>query len=103
MAISVAAVSTWIDKSAGAMRAGLVDITFDDSYVTDGEPLASADILPSNSIYALDPVGGGSLLYEFIWDSTNAKIIVVVRATGAEVANATDLAAVTQRFFYRGV
>lgn len=103
MSISASRVSSWIDRQGGNFREGYVDITFDSSYVTGGEPIVLTGWADGVTLYDLSPVGGGAAGYEFVWDKTNAKIIVYVRSTGAQVASEFDLSGVTQRFYWRGI
>lgn len=65
-------------------------ITFDNSYPTGGEAF-SFDGINSIMIFLIE----GSGNYRFQYDYTNDKILAYVGSTGAEVANATDLSAVT--------
>ena len=109
----------------GNKRTVLGSITFDASYPTGGESFDKANIgLVQLDRLMVDPTGG----YLFEWDATNAKIKVrqataahshtentaaaytqnastaaSTAAVAGEVANATDLSAVTTTFFAIGV
>lgn len=69
----------------------LATFLFDSSYPTGGEslPLATLGLLRVDSFIA-DGAGG----YAFQWDNTNKKV-KAFSASGTEVANTTDLSAVT--------
>jgi hypothetical protein len=83
---------------AGHSRILVVDLTFSNSYATNG------DVLPSNAALGLDasleaifPQGSGPIAQTLAIDLANRKILAYVRTTGVEVANATNLSAVTIR------
>ena len=71
-------------------------VAFDNSYPTGGETLdweALAGTPQSSVLLALLPEGDGT--YHAVYDRTNKKIMMIVSATGAEVANAFDLSGLT--------
>jgi len=74
------------------IRFGFAQITMDNSYVTNGEPIAASDIDSDlNEIIGLDVIASNAAAnaYTFRYDSANAKIEAYDAA--GEVANATDL------------
>lgn len=87
----------------GGRRALLVEVSFtlSASYATGGEPFAAATGFGLNSreleaIIILNPYDG-TRFYQWDGSKTSPKIIGFVMSTGAEVANAADLSAVTAR------
>lgn len=70
------------------------------SYVTGGDSFLPADI----KLGAIDVIHFGDALsaayasYELAYDYTNEKVVWFANSTGTEVANATDLSALTSRF-----
>ncbi len=118
-------ISTSEQGIMGNKRTVLGSITFDSSYATGGESFDKANIgLVQLDRLMIDPKSG----YLFEWDSANAKIKVrqataahshtentaaaytqnastaaSTAAVAGEVANATDLSAVTTTFFAVGV
>lgn len=82
--------------SGHAIQANFVTqlaLALDNSYPTGGYALALADDIPGHSVLFVDvqPVAG----YLFSWDRANGKLIVLDAATGAEIADTTDLSSVT--------
>lgn len=78
----------------GARRVGLYRITFDSSYVTNGEPWdprASGFDKPVASVQPSVRYASASKDWNVQYDHVNAKLVAIVTSTGAEVANATDL------------
>jgi hypothetical protein len=75
------------------------DITFDSSYPTGGEALTAANVGLKIGIdfisFERKTVGG--VAYSFEYDRTSGKLIAYVATTGAQVADTTDLSAVTIR------
>jgi hypothetical protein len=72
--------------------------TFDSSYPTGGEPLVPADLGLTTIDYLAANTDGSNA---FVWDKPNGKLKAYT-AAGAEVANATNLAAVVIRIFAVG-
>lgn len=65
------------------------------SYATGGIALDFETALPHSAQPAAVLVDTDSTTYGARYDLANKKIVALVRATGAEVANATNLSAVT--------
>lgn len=65
------------------------------SYATGGIALDLETAIPHSAQPAAVLVDTDSTTYGARYDLANKKIVALVRATGAEVANATDLSAVT--------
>ena len=102
MAVTIATSSNGAEFERGVpgdMQYRVFEITFDDSYVTSGEPMAAADIGFSKIEFIT--FAGGDSGYVFDYDFTNSKVIVY-RAAGSaaalqQVPNTTDLSAVITR------
>lgn len=82
---------------AGVVNASLVG---DSAYATGGTAAFSTfmqtKLERGVSVIAVFGIGiGGGAGYHLSYDATNDKLLVHVGATGLEVANATDLSAVT--------
>lgn len=97
MALGKAYTGDWL-QSGGSRIETVVVIAFDNSYPTGGEPLTKAELgLSSVDSVVIPSVGG----YVFNYDYINEKVLVYVEegvAAGGpllEVANATDLSALT--------
>ena len=67
-----------------------ITIAFDNSYPTGGEAFSFSGVNHIVNVM-IEPAGA----YTFVYDYTNDKIQVFVSATGLEVADATDLSALT--------
>jgi hypothetical protein len=65
-------------------------LAFDSSYATGGEDFSFDGVSTIVTMIIED-----SVLYSFIYDYTNDKILAYVKTTGAEVANLTDLSGQT--------
>ena len=79
----------------GAERVSVSDVVFDSSYPTGGEPLTFADLGLSNVTFAIATVkvaGTGSVT-SVAYDVANQKLLAY--AAAAQIANTTNLAAVT--------
>jgi hypothetical protein len=91
------------ETSAGGQRV-VGDLTFDASYATGGLPVDFTKIQASAYskgplFVSCEPVPTGAHQGKTIaYDRVNAKLIAL-SAAGAEVANATDLSAMTIRVF----
>ena len=85
----------------GGRRMGYVDITFDSSYPTGGEPLVAAD-LGLGTIELLIPAqrNTAAALHTVNYDSQAHTLVALV--AGIQVANAVNLATLTVRCFYIG-
>lgn len=79
-------------------RMVVAQCTFDSSYPTGGEPLVPSDLGLRDIEYLAANTDGSNA---FVWDKTNGKLKAYT-AAGAEVANATNLAAVVIRIFAVG-
>jgi hypothetical protein len=93
------------DGVVGDLRYRVVDVTFDSSYPTGGEASAPS-AYGLTDIICLIPLTASGYTPEY--DDTNSKIkmywvdTTVDGAALAEVANTTNLSAVTVRFFVLG-
>lgn len=69
-------------------------------YVTGGDPLVASDLKLGQLDYmdVGNAVTTGGTLYTPVYDYVNSKLMLFVGTTGAQVANATDLSALTIRF-----
>lgn len=71
------------------------------SYTTNGIALdfstVDASLANANILY-FAPAPGVDMANHAVWDSANGKAVVYVRSTDAELANATDISAVTKEF-----
>jgi hypothetical protein len=79
----------------GAERRTVTDVLFDASYPTGGEPLTASDLGLSTVAFASASVkvaGTGAVTAVF-YDIANAKLLAYTAS--AQVANTTDLSAVT--------
>lgn len=77
----------------------VADVTFDNSYLADGEAITAAMLQLSTIDFLLPTVKQGATLLdtEVFYDHTAGALIAVVGSTGVEVANAVDLSAVVVR------
>lgn len=99
MAVTVAEVER--RQSLGNYLEKIVDVTFDNSYATNGEPLAAADVGLATILAVLAPIVQGAVVRHVAYDVANAKLLAYAPG-GAEIANTTDLSAVTVRLVVRG-
>lgn len=79
----------------GAQRITVTDVAFDASYPTNGEPLTASDLglqVVDFAIATVKVAGTGSVT-AVAYDVTNAKLKAF--AAAAEIANTTDISAVT--------
>jgi hypothetical protein len=79
----------------GAERVTVTDVTFDSSYPTGGESVTAADLGLTSVTFAITSIktaGTGSVTEAFYVTSTG---LLKAYTAAAEVANATDLSAVT--------
>lgn len=79
----------------GAGRITVTDVTFDSSYPTGGESLTAADLKLTQVDFAIATVkvaGTGSVT-NVRYDVANQKLLAY--AAAAQIANATDLSAVS--------
>lgn len=88
-------------QSLGNYFEKIVDVTFDASYPTNGEPLTAADVGLASVLSVLAPIVQGAAVRHVTYDIANAKLLAYAPG-GAEVANTTDLSAVTVRLVVRG-
>lgn len=87
----------------GQFKIEVRDVTFDDSYPTGGEALSAASFGMSTLYFAIAKVkvaGTGSVTAVH-YDETTNKLLAYTAA--AQVANTTDLSAVTARVIAFGV
>jgi hypothetical protein len=85
-------------------------ITFDSSYVTNGEPLVSTDVGLSSKIEVICCAPASGYVFEYDYDNNKLKafnttkggVIPAGGAPGVEVASTTDLSSVTCRFIAFG-
>lgn len=88
-------------QSVGNYFEKLVDVTFDSSYPTGGEPLTASD-LGFGSVLSVvgDVLPSGAVRY-VAYDRTNSKLLAF-DADGAQIADTTSLATITVRLLVRG-
>jgi hypothetical protein len=72
----------------------VISVAFDSSYPTGGEDLDHESYDPNGGVF-LGAMCEADGTYHFVYDETNKKLMAIVTATGAEVANTTDLSALT--------
>lgn len=79
-------------------------ITFDSSYPTGGETLDLRPFFSTLLMVMIEPVGAN---YKFVYDYTNRKVIAYIEdgtsGVHAQVADTTDLSAVSTSFIAFGV
>ena len=90
MGLSVTEISA---STVGDRRRLVVDITFDASYPTGGEPV-DAGVFGLTTVEEVDAATDGTRL--FVHDTANQKLMVFT-GLGTQAANATDLSAVVAR------
>lgn len=86
-----------VPRNGGAIRFIPLQITFDSSYPTGGEAVTAAQLGLRGIYYvvpSVDTTGTYILTYNHTAGTTGGKFFVIVSATGAEVANEVDLAAI---------
>jgi hypothetical protein len=97
------------DLSVGNERGVRVDITFDDSYLTNGEPLTPADLGLSRVNQLVSDQGGlGANFGRVIQYDRDNELLLAFESAGAnaameEVGNATDLSDLTVRVTAYGI
>lgn len=97
------------DLSVGNLRGVKVDITFDASYVTNGEPLTAADLGLSRVEQLISDQGGLGTDFGRVvqYDRDNELLLAFQGPTGVgplpEVPNATDLSDLTVRVMALGI
>lgn len=100
--MAVTATRTQLPVVPGAQRMTVTEVTFDNSYPTGGEPLTASDLGLTGVDFAIATIktaGTGSVTAVF-YDIPNAKLKAF--AAAAEIANTTDLSAVTAQVFAVG-
>jgi hypothetical protein len=99
MALTVTDVLTTSNIEGTDKGLRIVDITFDNSYLADGEAITPAELqLSTIDVFIADVKQAATLLdNEVFYDYANGKLVAVVGSTGVEVANAVDLSGVTVR------
>lgn len=93
--MAVTATRVVLPTVPGADRYTVTDVLFDASYPTNGEPLTASDLGLTFVSWAISNVkvsGTGSVTSVF-YDIANAKLKAY--AAAAEIANTTDISAVT--------
>lgn len=86
----------------GAQRFTVTEVTFDSSYPTGGEPLTATDLGLTTvdfAIATLKVAGTGSVTAVF-YDVANAKLLAY--AAAAQIANTTDISAVSAQVYAVG-
>jgi hypothetical protein len=87
-----------------AGRLHVYDVTFDNSYQANGEPVTAANFGLRGSIQAVYPSFNGATAANnriITWDSTNG-VLHVWTALGTEATGASDQSAVTARCIVYG-
>jgi len=82
-------------------------IAFDSSYPTNGESLVASDVQLSSKIDFIEASSADGLVFEYDYSGSKLKAIwpttdATAPAAGEEVANTTDLSAVTCNFIAFG-
>lgn len=93
--MAVTATRVVLPTVPGASRFTVTDVLFDSSYPTGGEPLTASDLGLTFVEWAISTVkvaGTGSVISVF-YDIANAKLLAY--AAAAQIANTTDISAVT--------
>lgn len=93
--MSVTNTRTGLPKVPGAERFTVTTVAFDSSYPTGGEPLTASDLglsVVTGAIATVAVAGTGSVTAVF-YDIANAKLKAF--AAAAEIANTTDISAVS--------
>lgn len=88
-------------QSVGNYFEKLVDVTFDASYPTGGEPLTAANLGFASILAIHGEIVLGAAVREVAYDRANAKLLAFAPGD-LEVADTTDLSAVTVRLVVRG-
>jgi hypothetical protein len=83
----------------GDKRVITADVTFDNSYVTGGEPVTPSALGLGSILHCNGGSKAGNLIQ---YDPANVKLLAYVSSTGVQVANAVDLSAVTIRLQFTG-
>ena len=91
MALTISPVRTFV---LGDHRCVIADVTFDSSYATGGESLTNTDLGLTRSLMSLD-AGVATTGHACPYDYTNQKLMAFNGTT--QIANTTDLSAVTTR------
>jgi len=94
MAVSVANVQT--PKVAGDQRVSVKTVTFDNKYVTGGEPLTPADLglrYVNFAIATVSAVGGTVNVAQASYDTTNSKLLLFDETPG-QVASEADVSGI---------
>ena len=91
MALTVTAGTTYGEQERFHVVAS---VAFDSSYPTGGEALDHADYVPAGSVL-LGVMIASDGTYRFEYDEENNKLVAITWVDGAEVANTTDLSALT--------
>lgn len=73
----------------------VVTVAFDSSYPTGGEALDHTDYQPKGTPVFLGAICETDGTYRFEYDEENSKLVAITWVDGAEVANTTDLSALT--------
>jgi hypothetical protein len=70
-------------------------------YATGGVAIAPSDV-GFRAILAVVVVGGNDLTRRYAYDPANNKVMCITTSTGAELANSTDITAITLDFIVFG-
>jgi hypothetical protein len=102
MGLSIGTPTYWpLPQARGGLQIGFVDLTFDASYATGGEPIVYSDIPGlDNSLVGMTPVNYNIKTWQVQYDGT-AKTLVA-NAVGAEAAGDADLEALTVTMMFLG-
>jgi hypothetical protein len=102
MGLSLGVPEYWrLPQSRGGLQIGFVEITFDASYATSGEPIVYSDIPGlDNSLVGMTPVDYSIKTWQVQYDGT-AKTLVA-NAVGAEAGSNDDLSGLTVKMMFLG-
>lgn len=102
MALTVtelAAVQPLVRPGSKAKALVFATITFDSSYPTGGEALATSDFSSVGSLDSVIVSTTNSAGFDAVWDATNSKVLLYdednTSGIAAQVADTTDVSSVT--------
>lgn len=96
MALTFSVVDSMVE---GNKRVVTADVTFDNSYLTGGEPVTPAALGLSSILFVH---AGTKTNYMIQFDAAAVKLLAFISSTGLQVANAVDLSALSIRVRFVG-
>jgi hypothetical protein len=102
MGLTIGVPAYWnLPQARGGLQIGFVDVTFDASYATGGEPIVYSDIVGlDNSLVGMDPVDYSVKTWQVQYDGT-AKTLVA-NDVNSEAASNDDLSGLTVKMMFLG-